>query len=194
MSGGKIAHVDHFEGKAAVTAYARAKLAGVAFVVVQPGLYMINVLSVPAMVPRPRGDGTYAIALGCAKDVRLPWLDVAADYGLFVRLGIEGEEYAAGGQIFTAGEELTWDEAAQQLSEGACLALAFVTLRLIPANVRKPALGKTVVYDELTPDAFKTQMVGAGAPEAIAVEFTEQFLAFSEFGCACGLIRSSASL
>lgn len=117
---GRLSHVDHFEGKAVVTKYACSKIHGtdVAFVLVDAGLYMTNLSPTSAMRLRPKGDGTYVISLACKKDAKLPLIDMVSDYGLFVRLGIEDEEYAKGGEIFTSGEELDWTEVTKQLSEG----------------------------------------------------------------------------
>lgn len=105
---GKLSHVDHFEGKAVVTKYARVKFqaSNIAFVLVDAGIYMTNLALSPGMQPRPKGDGTFILGLPCKKERTLPWIDTVSDYGLFTRLAIEGEEYAKGSEILTSGEEL----------------------------------------------------------------------------------------
>lgn len=73
---GRLSLVDHFEGKAVVTKYARSKFDGsdIAFVLVPAGMYMTNLFTIPAI---PTGDGKYAIALACKKDAKLPWIDMS---------------------------------------------------------------------------------------------------------------------
>ncbi|KZV80219.1 NAD(P)-binding protein [Exidia glandulosa HHB12029] len=165
---GRLTHVDHFEGKADITKYAKAKLAGtgVAFNLVDAGLYMSNMVNPGAMVgPRAKGDGTYVIALPCAKETKLPWIDMAADYGSFVRLAIEDAEYARGGDIFTSSEELSWTEIVNQLSE---------------------VTGKTVVFESVEPEAYKERLVALGTSERLALEFRDNFVGFGEVGYYAG--------
>lgn len=71
------------------------------------------------MAPKPRGDGTYVIRTPTRADAKIPIIDMAHDYGLFVRLAIEGPEYAKGGEILTASEMISMHDLARQLSEGA---------------------------------------------------------------------------
>ncbi|KZV80218.1 NAD(P)-binding protein [Exidia glandulosa HHB12029] len=160
---GRLSHVDHFEGKAAITKYAKSKLAGtgVAFNLVDAGLYMSNVTDLDAMKPRPKGDGTYIIALACTPETTLPWIDMVSDYGSFVRLAIEDPEYAKGGEIFTYGEELSWAEIAKQLGEVA---------------------GKTVAFVPVEPEAYKEQLISVGTPERLALEFRDNFVGFTDVG------------
>jgi len=86
-SGGKYTHVDHFDGKAAITAYGRQS--GVPFVDVQAGMYASNFTG--ALAPRKQADGSYAIALPFGPETVVPVIDMVSDYGLFVRQAIESQ-------------------------------------------------------------------------------------------------------
>ena len=84
-SGGKYTHVDHFDGKALVTAHGRQS--GVPFIDVQAGAYASNYNSAQAL--RKQGDGSYELAFPCSPETLLPVIDMVSDYGLFVREAIE---------------------------------------------------------------------------------------------------------
>ncbi|EJD41758.1 NAD(P)-binding protein [Auricularia subglabra TFB-10046 SS5] len=164
-SGGKLSHCVHFEGKYSVTQYGRAKFAGtdVAFVNVDAGLYMENFLNTPnPSVPFPNGDGTYTVRLPTGRGAKLPLIDIGSDYGQFVRVAFESEEFAKGGEIYTASEEISVDEVVQEWSE---------------------VTGKKITYEELSRDAFKDRLKGFGAPEFLLDVLSDNFISFSEVGC-----------
>ncbi|EJD43491.1 NAD(P)-binding protein [Auricularia subglabra TFB-10046 SS5] len=110
-------HVAHFDGKAAVTAYAFTQLPTVD---VQAGLYMTNVGG-PPFPSRRRADGSYVWDYPLAGDPRaFPLIDAARDYGLFVRHAIEAPAFRAGGKaIYTYGEFLSHAQAAAVIERGA---------------------------------------------------------------------------
>jgi uncharacterized protein YbjT (DUF2867 family) len=112
-SGGKYTHVDHYDGKAVVTAYGRQS--GVPFIDVQAGAYASNYNS--AQAPRKRGDGSYELALPCSPETLLPVIDMVSDYGLFVREAIESPAFGDGSEIFACGELLSVADMSKQLSE-----------------------------------------------------------------------------
>ena len=112
-SGGKYTRVDHFDGKAAITAYGRQS--GVPFVDVQAGMYASNFTG--ALAPQKQADGSYAFALPFGPETLLPLIDMASDYGLFVRQAIESPAFGAGSEILTCGELIPVADVFKQLSE-----------------------------------------------------------------------------
>ena len=126
ISGGKYSHVDHFDGKAAVTAYGRKS--GVPFVDVQAGSYANNIES--HFVPQKQADGSYEVALPIHRDITLPVIDMESDYGLFVREAIESPDFSAGSEILTCGELISMGEMLKQLAESqfpnACTSYIFI--------------------------------------------------------------------
>ena len=113
ISGGKYSHVDHFDGKAAVTAYGRKS--GVPFVDVQAGMYANNLVTY--FVPQKQPDGSYEVALPIHRDLALPIIDIESDYGLFVREAIESPVLSAGSEILTCGESISMGDMLKQLGE-----------------------------------------------------------------------------
>ncbi|KZV78694.1 NAD(P)-binding protein, partial [Exidia glandulosa HHB12029] len=86
LSGGKYTRVVHWDSKAHIVEYARSQLPTV--VDVQGGFYMTN-LSNSTIAPKKQDDGTYLWELQGDADAPLPYMDMASDYGLFVRYAIE---------------------------------------------------------------------------------------------------------
>ncbi|KAJ7778427.1 NAD(P)-binding protein [Mycena metata] len=97
ISNGKYTHVDHFEGKAEVTAYARQL--GCPLLTVQAGAYSTNHMQWKPFMQKRQEDGSYVL-----------------DFGLFVRGGIESPALGVGAEILTCGEEISVGEMAAQLS------------------------------------------------------------------------------
>ena len=113
ISGGRYTHVDHFDGKAAVTAYGRKS--GVPFVDVKAGSYANNLETY--FVPQKQADGSYEVALPIHRDVALPLINMDSDYGLFVREAIEWPVFRAGSEILTCGESISMGDMLKQLGE-----------------------------------------------------------------------------
>ncbi|KAG9032868.1 hypothetical protein FRB95_000883 [Tulasnella sp. JGI-2019a] len=113
-SGGKYKNVDHFDGKAVVTAYALE--VEVPLANVQAGTYMSNYLGMN--LPKKQDDGSYALYGPATPDSVAPFLDTARDYGLFVRKAIESPRDASSGvDIFAYGEVTSYTNIAKQLGE-----------------------------------------------------------------------------
>ncbi|KAJ7468470.1 NAD(P)-binding protein, partial [Mycena latifolia] len=115
ISQGKYTHVDHFDGKAEITAYARAS--GVPFIVAQIGWYGTNHILFDGYIPTREADGSYALGLPVGQDTVLPFIDAAHDYGLFVREAIESPAFGAGSEVLAAGEDISVRDMLVQLSE-----------------------------------------------------------------------------
>jgi len=156
ISGGKYSHVDHFDGKAAVTAYGRKS--GVPFADVQAGMYASNFLT--AMAPRKQGDGSYELALPFHPDLPLPIIDMESDYGLFVREAIESPVFGPGSEILTCGESISIGDIVKQLGE---------------------ITGKKVTYRQISNEDYTASM-GSKVPDRIKQEFVDQFEYGVEFG------------
>ncbi|KAG9014587.1 hypothetical protein FRB94_011765 [Tulasnella sp. JGI-2019a] len=154
-SNGKYVNVDHFDAKAAVTEY--AKEVGLLFVNVEPSVYMQNYLTFGP--PRKQGDGTYVVANVAAPESVVPMIDMANDYGLFVRKAIESPGVS---EVYAHGEVISYTEVVKQLSE---------------------ITGKKVAYVQITTEQFEQGLTSSGFPEHSAKEVSEMFNSIAEFGC-----------
>ncbi|KAF7299437.1 NmrA domain-containing protein [Mycena indigotica] len=161
-SNGKYTHVVHFDGKAIVTEYGRQS--GVPFVNVPAGLYAQNFFGPFGLILK-RPDGTFEIAWNMRPGSKIPLIDIVKDYGLFVRKAIESELFPDGQDINTVSEDIAPTLIAEQLSE---------------------VTGKTVVYTHLTTEEWVKRLIGAGQPEAIAIELVQSFTFFDEIGYYAG--------
>jgi len=160
VSNGKYTHVDHFDGKAAVTAYGRSL--GVPLANVEAGTYMENYLTMSA--PKKIGDGKFAIFAPVPGESKICLLDTKHDYGLFVREAIEssrGQQSDPSSEIFAHGDEISWNEIAKTVGE---------------------MTGKDVVFMQASEEQFMKGAMGAGMPEAVAKELLEMYQAIAEFG------------
>lgn len=115
LSGGKLTHLIHFDGKAAVTEYGRQS--GVPFVDVQAGGYASNFLN-HFMAPTKQADGSFTIRVPFPRTTQLPIIDMVRDYGLYVRQVLESPVFPDGSEVRT-GDYITMEEIALQLSQGA---------------------------------------------------------------------------
>lgn len=156
ISGGKYPHVDHFDGKAAVTAYGRKS--GVPFVDVQAGMYATNFFT--AWAPRKQADGSYELAQPFHPDLPLPIIDMESDYGLFVREAIESPAFGAGSEILTCSEFISMGNMIKQLAE---------------------ITGKKVTYRKISYEDYMVSL-GPATPDRIKQEIVDQFQYGDEFG------------
>jgi len=152
----KYVHVDHFDGKGEITAYARAS--GVPLLIVQAGWYMTNHMLFDGFVPTKKADGSYALRLPIGPDTVLPLIDVVHDYGLFVREGIESPAFGPGTEVLGSSEDITVREMVAQLAQIS---------------------GKKIVYKQISDEEF---MAATKAPPRIALEFLENLKFYEEFG------------
>ncbi|KAJ7184431.1 NAD(P)-binding protein [Mycena filopes] len=166
-SSGKYTHAVHFDNKAAVTAYARAS--GVPFVDVQAGVYTTNFLG-PLSGLRKQADGSYALEWAVKPETVVPVLDIARDYGRFVRRALEAPVFPAGSEVLTSSEDITAGELIRQLAE---------------------ITGKKVVFKQISVEEGEKQFVAVGLPPTMATAIIECFSYFNEFGWLGG--KSSAT-
>ncbi|KZV94006.1 NAD(P)-binding protein [Exidia glandulosa HHB12029] len=151
LSGGKYTRVARFDGKAEVAEYARSQLPAVD---VQAGYYMTNLQSTLNFTsPKKQDDGTYLWHILGDSGSTLPYIDMDADYGLFVRFAIESPEYSkGGGTIYSYGERVTTPQAAASLEKlrGITIKLVTVSPDEHRANLEKselPHIVKNILGD-----------------------------------------------
>ncbi|KAJ7775554.1 NAD(P)-binding protein [Mycena metata] len=169
ISGGKYAHVYHFDGKAVITSYGRNS--GVPFVDVQAGSYAQNFVNLATGVPliNKQGDGSFAIAWAVRPETVLPVIDIE-DYGLYVRRVLEAPVFPDGEEVLTSSEDITLEDIARQIAE---------------------VTGKNVVYKQITVDEWSKTFTAVGLPLPIVTEIIEGFLSMDEFGYYGGKPSSS---
>ncbi|KAH8649102.1 NAD(P)-binding protein [Xylariales sp. PMI_506] len=140
-TGGELTHVYHFDSKASIAEH--AKSIGVPYVEVQPGAYMNNFTSF--MRPQRQEDGSFVFPGTWSPDTRLPLLDAHHDYGIFVQLAIESEEYNKGdGKIISAYSEL---------------------LSLVDqAKILSEVVGRTVRFQHTSEDQSRKDLASFGMP------------------------------
>ncbi|KAJ6537307.1 NAD(P)-binding protein [Mycena vulgaris] len=158
LSAGKYKHVYHFDAKAAVTAYIRQL--GVPFVDVQAGFYGTNFLSNPIMLMK-QDDGSVAIPWPAKPTTKVPVLDTAHDYGLFVRHALELPVFPDGSEVVAHGEMISIKDMAFQLSQ---------------------ATGKTIVFKQISVEQFKVNVQTLGVPPHILLDMADWFQWYDEFG------------
>lgn len=135
ISKGKYLHVDHFDGKADITAYAR--LSGVPLVIAQIGWYGTNHILIDGYIPTKEADGSYVLALPIGEDAVLPIIDATHDYGLFVRAAIESPALGPGTEILASGEDISIRDMLAQLSQSALSSHRFFLLTVLCHSYRE---------------------------------------------------------
>ncbi|KAL4815498.1 hypothetical protein BDW67DRAFT_176306 [Aspergillus spinulosporus] len=115
---------------------------------VAPATFMQNLRGM--MAPRPREDGTYAIANIHSPQAQFPWLDVVADLGRFVGAILEQPEKYEGKVLAASSCIHSLEEVTQILSK---------------------ASGKTVEYVMMPEAKFRSFCPPAGA-DGIVVEWS----------------------
>ncbi|KAF8190007.1 NAD(P)-binding protein [Mycena galopus ATCC 62051] len=167
LSGGKIKHLVHFDGKAAVTDYARQS--GLPFVDVQAGYYASNYHTSRWTAPVKLADGTFAVRTLLNPTSRLPVIDMVRDYGLYVRQAFESPVFPNGSEVRT-GEYISTQDMAHQLSQ---------------------VTGKTVVVEQITLEQWEKDFEGLGMPPHILLDLSDGFKWVAEFGYYGGKPTSS---
>ncbi|KAJ7646921.1 NAD(P)-binding protein [Roridomyces roridus] len=156
LSGGKLRHVYHYDSKATVTEYARQ--IGAPFVDVQAACYAINY---PMLRPRKLGDGSLALEWPMPPTALMPVIDVANDYGLYVRQVFELPVFPSGSEVRTAGELIPVEEIARQIGE---------------------VTGRKVVFKQITAEDFSGRVEALGVPPHLAEDVKECLVGIAEYG------------
>ncbi|KEF51623.1 uncharacterized protein A1O9_12258 [Exophiala aquamarina CBS 119918] len=157
-SGGKYTKVGGFDSKAEVEEYIRAlgkdPKVGLKSAFFAPGSFMQNFQHL--MAPRPAGDGTYALTGIMTPETKLPLIDTLGDTGKYVG-AILADLAKYEGKVMSAASELTsMTETVAQMSK---------------------ALGKTVVYKQISVDVYKTFL-----PPNARDQLVEMFLYIQDYG------------
>lgn len=157
-SNGRLTKVVHFDSKAEISDYARQ--AGVKFVEIYASAYMNNLTSF--VKPRPAGDGTYIWDGTWSETTSLPLIDTYHDFGLFVRLAIESEEFNPGdGKVISAYSE--WVSVADQ------------------ARILSEVTGKVVRYNRITDEQLRSSLARAGLPPHAIDDMVDMFHFHEEY-------------
>ncbi|XXG96494.1 hypothetical protein Hte_002777 [Hypoxylon texense] len=142
-SHGELTRVFHFDAKHDIVQHARS--VGVPYVDVQASAYMSNIVTF--MRPAPLGDdsGTYVVRGTWTPGAKLPYVDTRHDYGLFVRLAVESDEFNGGdGEALSAWSEwVSFEDLCRTVSEVS---------------------GKTVAYQRVTEEQARAGMAQGGMP------------------------------
>ncbi|KAF7351829.1 NAD(P)-binding protein [Mycena venus] len=139
MSSGRITGVAPFDSKAAVTAYARDS--GIPLAIVQAGYYGDNVLLGYPL--QPQADGSLLYSLPMPGSTRVPFIDVEADYGLYVRVAIESSALGAGSEVLS-GHLMSVDELIAGLAE-------FTGKKIIYSQNTREEFLKMFPYKDMAP-------------------------------------------
>ncbi|KAJ7167659.1 NmrA-domain-containing protein [Mycena filopes] len=114
-SGGKYSRVGFFDAKGEITEY--AKKSGIPLSVVEAGFYATNIFETSyALKKQP--DGSYLFGLPVPASTQVPLIDVAHDYGIYVRAAIENPALGAGSEV-RSGIMTSFGEMVERLSEGS---------------------------------------------------------------------------
>ncbi|KAM6524454.1 hypothetical protein FSOLCH5_005056 [Fusarium solani] len=152
VSGGKLTKVYHFDSKALISDHARS--IGVPFVDIYAGGYMNNFTTFCR--PRPAGDGSYVVDGVWSEDTLMPLLDTYHDFGLFVRLAIELDEFNHGdGKVVSAHGE--WLTIVQQI------------------DILSQVTGKKISYNKVTDEQSRAGMAQAGLPPHAIDDMSDMF-------------------
>ncbi|WYZ35411.1 hypothetical protein EsH8_X_000058 [Colletotrichum jinshuiense] len=151
-SGGELTKVYHFDSKAAISDHARK--VGVPFVDVYAGGYMNNFTTFVRL--QPVGDGSYVVNGTWADTVKMAIIDTVHDFGLFVRLAIESDEFNKGdGKVVSAYAE--WMDMTEQ------------------AQILSQVTGKKISYNRITEEESRAAMTKVGMPPHVVDDMSELF-------------------
>ncbi|KAJ7688976.1 NAD(P)-binding protein [Mycena rosella] len=148
-SPGKYVHVYQFDGKADIAEYGRQS--GV------PNFLQFH----RSLMLTKQDDGTFAIEWPVKPTTTIPIIDIAHDYGPYVRQVLELPVFPDGSEMLTAGENISVENIALQLSE---------------------ATGKKIVFKQLSITKFRNILQNLGLPAHMIPAMQEVFQTFDEFG------------
>ncbi|WPH04689.1 Hypothetical protein R9X50_00758200 [Acrodontium crateriforme] len=156
LSGGKYTNAIHCDAKAKIEQYIRGLPIKSAFVAL--GMYISNYYHLPFFAPQETADGSYVMARSNSPKAKFPMVNAEGDTGKFVGAILAQPENYKGKVFLAATAMYDTDEVAAAMSK---------------------ATGKTVVYKQISLDAWKATL-----PFAQDI-FGDTFSAMEEFGY-CG--------
>lgn len=152
ISGGKYRHVTIFDAKAKIENYIRGLPIKSAFV--SFGFFMQNLHSQPFLSPQPAPDGTWILSRHISPRSQMPYIDAVKDSGNFIgAILAEPDKYE--------GKTL-------------CAASGLYSLEEMAAIMSRTS-GKTIVYKQVSLEAFKSGMPIAPDLFADGFSFHEEF-------------------
>jgi len=160
LSGGKLAHVKHFDSKAAIEAYIRE--IGIPASFFLPGFYMSNLPG--KMLRQLAPNNTWTLGLPIPTSAPVPLLDTEKDTGKFVKGILLNREKALGKRIYGATDYYTVEEIVKEFKE------------------QYPEAGKDATAVQLPHAVFKGILAAAGTPEESAEELLQNMRLMSEYG------------
>ncbi|KAJ6603089.1 NAD(P)-binding protein [Mycena sp. CBHHK59/15] len=171
ISGGKYVHLYHWDSKALVTQYGRAS--GIPFVEVQVAHYAQNGPA-PRMTLRPskQDDGSFLVCWPMKPTTVIPVIDVAHDYGLFVRQVLEAPVFPNGSTVAAYGEKIALGDMVAQFAE---------------------ITGKKCVFQQISIEEFQKK-VGAFVPPHFVLAMADVSQYLEEYGHMAGHTSTSPEL
>ncbi|KAJ7639284.1 NAD(P)-binding protein [Roridomyces roridus] len=145
VSGGKFPRVEFFDAKGDITEY--AKQSGVPLALVEAGYYATNIFEAPYAL-RKQPDGSYVFGLPVPATTSVPVIDVAHDYGLYVRAAIEDPALGAGSELYS-GILISFGEMITTLSEVSGKKITYVQMS------REEAVAMPEYYGPMLADMFQ---------------------------------------
>ncbi|KAF7552045.1 hypothetical protein G7Z17_g4597 [Cylindrodendrum hubeiense] len=141
VSGGRLTHIHHFDGKAKIEQYIRSS--GVPATFVLPGLFMSNLFT----MIRNNGEGAYSLSLPVSPTKgQVPLFNAGGDLGKFVNAAIKHHPSSIGKHIYAATEYYTPSRIMSEFSE---------------------VIGKPATYNQISDDDFKSTRPPALAQEML---------------------------
>ncbi|EGY20860.1 uncharacterized protein VDAG_02384 [Verticillium dahliae VdLs.17] len=176
---GRLTHVVHFDQKAEVEAYIRAKSIPSSFIL--PGYFMSN-YTVSQML-RKGEDGTYTLAYPVSAEARFPLIDAEADTGKYVAAVLRNPTRHLGKQILASTGYYTPTRLLAEFEEATGKKAAFVQLdadtykSFLPSPMAKELLENHLFVED--PGYFKGQPLEAS--EELLAEIGLKSTSWKEF-------------
>ncbi|KAI8649261.1 NmrA domain-containing protein [Fusarium keratoplasticum] len=111
VTGGRLTHVPHFDGKAKIEQYIRST--GVPSTFVLPGYFMSNYIQ----MLRREEDGSYTLAYPVGDKAKFPLFDAASDTGKFVKPALKDPQSFKGKHILAATDYYTPERVLSEFEE-----------------------------------------------------------------------------
>lgn len=159
MTNGKLPHVYHFDGKAAVEEYARSQ--GIPAAFFMPGFYMSNL---PGQMLTPSGAGNaWTLALPMPENAPIPMFDIS-DTGKVVKSIVLNKAKVLGKRVLGAYKYMTPKEIIEEF------------------KAAYPEAAKTATFFSTPHDEYVDALKGLGMPEFAAIELLENMRVMDEGG------------
>ncbi|CAJ0552509.1 Ff.00g005870.m01.CDS01 [Fusarium sp. VM40] len=159
LTNGKLPHVYHFDGKAAVEEYARSQ--GIPAAFFMPGFYMSNL---PGQMLTPSGAGNaWTLALPMPENAPIPMFDIS-DTGKVVKSIVLNKAKVLGKRVLGAYKYMTPKEIIEEF------------------KAAYPEAAKTATFFSTPHDEYVDALKGLGMPEFAAIELLENMRVMDEGG------------